>query len=363
MTVGGGRVATAWSGNRSRGGPVVLHMNASRPKAKVRPSFTTPVPVTPGTPSNQTPAMPRATHCGGITLANERQIDCYVLDDQRRVLSLRKLADLFDYEGNRVRQRGGLQWPRFVMQKAIWSRLEQRFTMASNLPFEFELPDGGVGLAFKAELLVELCEAWVDAAVNGELRAPHAPMVSAALKILRGVLQVGLTALIDEATGYQKQREPGSLQAQMLALVVQDGYTGWKKRFPDEFFKELYRLYEIPGDPLGPRPGCVAGKINFVIYERLCPRLMAFMNTANPPTKGRRRRKNHQHLTELGRAALRMQLIMVIRMMVMSRTRLVFEDWLAKLFPREHEQLTLGLELAIYEHLSGAEFSEPDTDE
>jgi hypothetical protein len=323
-------------------------------------------PSTPPTPTPVTAsAMPRARHRGVITLANDRKIECYVLDDHRRVLSLRQLAQLFGYKGNRARERDGLQWPRFLMQDAIWPRLEQRFTLAPNLPFEFILQPNGdvperVALAFQAELLLDLCDAWIDAALDGETRTTHEPMVDAARRMTRGFKRIGLTALIDEATGYQEQREPGDLQALLLRMITQEDPADWERSFDVDFFIELYRIYEIPGDPLAHRrPGCVAGKINFVVYERLSPNLLPYLETVNPSDgEGQRPQKHHQYLTRLGRMALRHHLRGVMRLMRRSQSRVEFDELLALVYPCEHEQLSLGIRLALFD-LAG---DDPDPD-
>lgn len=258
---------------------------------------------------------------------------------------------------DRLLRRAGLQWPRFITQNTIWPLLEQRLTPVSNLPFEFVLPDGDVvGLAFRAGLLLNICDAWIDAAVAGETREQQGPMVAAAIRISRGLSEVGLTALIDEATGFQEQREPGDLQALLLRLV-QAERTEWKRRFDAEFFIELYRLYNLPGDPRASRrPGCVAGMINFLVYDRMFPKLRPYIEARNPSDgKGQRRWKHHQYLSEIGRLALRKHLDIVMRLMKASRSKHQFEEFLAVVFPREHEQLTLGVELALYEHLMGDE--------
>jgi hypothetical protein len=50
-----------------------------------------------------------------------------------------------------------------------------------------------------------------------------------------------------------------------------------------------------------------------------------------------------------------------------SKNRQQFEDYITRFLPKQREQLTLGLELAIYEQVSGDELpddlDEPDSDE
>jgi hypothetical protein len=46
---------------------------------------------------------------------------------------------------------------------------------------------------------------------------------------------VGIIALVDEATGYQKVREKQALQLKLQAFIAED-MQEWAKLFPDEFW-------------------------------------------------------------------------------------------------------------------------------
>jgi len=59
--------------------------------------------------------------------------------------------------------------------------------------------------------------------------------------LIRGLARVGIIALVDEATGYQEVRARQELQ-RILEAYVQAELRPWIKTFPDEFFKEIYRL-------------------------------------------------------------------------------------------------------------------------
>ena len=53
--------------------------------------------------------------------------------------------------------------------------------------------------------------------------------------------RVGIIALIDEATGYQEIRDRQALQ-QILDKYLLKEYAAWAKRFPDEFYKQIFKL-------------------------------------------------------------------------------------------------------------------------
>ena len=58
---------------------------------------------------------------------------------------------------------------------------------------------------------------------------------------MRSFARVGIIALIDEATGYQHEREQDELQKLLKAYIAEE-LLPWQKRFPDVFYQELFRL-------------------------------------------------------------------------------------------------------------------------
>ena len=58
---------------------------------------------------------------------------------------------------------------------------------------------------------------------------------------LHWLSKVGIDAFIDEITGYQETREKDALQ-KLLNLYVEEIFHPWKRRFPESFYREIYRL-------------------------------------------------------------------------------------------------------------------------
>jgi hypothetical protein len=110
---------------------------------------------------------------------------------------------------------------------------------------------------------------------------------------------VGIIALIDEATGYQEVRDRDALR-QILEAYLRQELAAWVKRFPDEFYKEIYRLRNWPWPGMGKnRYSAVAGYTKDLIYERLAPGVLEEMEKRNPKDeKGYRKGKHHQLLSE-----------------------------------------------------------------
>jgi hypothetical protein len=59
--------------------------------------------------------------------------------------------------------------------------------------------------------------------------------------LVRAFARVGIIALVDEATGYQRVRARDELQ-KILAAYISPELLPWAKRFPDYFYEELHRV-------------------------------------------------------------------------------------------------------------------------
>ena len=72
------------------------------------------------------------------------------------------------------------------------------------------------------------------------------------------------------------------------------------KRFPDEFYKEIYRLRKWSWPGMGKnRYSAVAGYTKDLIYERLARGVLEEMEKRNPKDeKGNRKGKHHQLLSD-----------------------------------------------------------------
>ena len=114
--------------------------------------------------------------------------------------------------------------------------------------------------------------------------------------LMRALAHVGIIALVDEATGYQDQREKDELRSILKAYISED-LLPWTERFPREFFKQIYRLHGWEFNKKTTRHTPLVGKlINRWVYEQLPKGVLGELQTRNPvvPEKGYRRHKHHQ---------------------------------------------------------------------
>ena len=246
----------------------------------------------------------------------DRELECYVLEDGRRVLSGRGMQEAMG-----LGQSHGRLLKDFTSQKSVVPYISNELTMALGDPVRFIRPGRGGVLAtgFEAHLLPDLCDSILEARANGALTGKRQIAIATQCEIVvRALSRVGITALIDEVTGYQEVRDRQALQ-KILDKYITDELSKWTLTFPDEFYQQLFRLkgYEYP-TPTRRKPSYVGHWTNDIVYDRLAPGVKEELKKKNPrqPKTGLRKYKHHQYLTrDYGHPELRELLSNVIFMM------------------------------------------------
>jgi hypothetical protein len=281
---------------------------------------------------------PRATHRGPLHIGDVI-LHAFVLEDGRRVISGRGLTGAIGMKGRGqgVARIAGLLRKKTNQNNELALAIENPLIFDSGAP----LPTQG----YEAEVLVNLCEAVLDARDAGLLVSIEEQRYADACYILmRAFAGVGLISLIDEATGYQEVRDKLALQA-ILDRFLRKELAAWAKRFPDEFYQQIFRLrdWDWKGMKVN-RPQAVAHYTKDLIYERLAPGILTELEERNPSARGRRKAKHHQWLTEdVGHPALAQHLYAIIGLMRISRSWKEFYDFIQRAYPKKGETLLLEL--------------------
>jgi hypothetical protein len=275
----------------------------------------------------------------------ESEIHCYVLEDGRRVLSQ---ADFLEAIGRHrkanVRREGGEeQLPAILQGKAINPFISHDIIEKSR-PIRFRMPSGGHASGYTAELLPAVCEVYLKAKDARVLPANQQHVARKAEILIRGLAHVGIIALVDEATGYQSVREKEALQSVLDAFLRKE-LAAWAKRFPDEFYEQIFRLrnWQWRGRKTNP-PQVVASYTKDFVYSRLAPRIIEELERKNPSDSGKRKSKHHQWLTDdVGHPALAQHLHAVITLMRISTTWDQFKSFLDQAHPKRGDTMMLPL--------------------
>jgi hypothetical protein len=290
--------------------------------------------------------LPYATHEGAISIIGE--LPCAVLNTGQRVLTqsgfMRALGRARQAKGRQY-YKGDVNLPAFLTAQNLKPFISKALEVTSS-QIEFVTKTGQRAFGYADELLPEVCDVFIKADRAGVLRHNQKHIADQAHIIMKGLAHLGISGLIDEATGYQEVRDRNALQA-MLDKYLRRELAAWAKRFPDEFYKEMFRLRGWPWPSLsGRRPSIVGKYTNDLVYERLAPGILEELESRNPKDeRGNRRGKHHQFLTEdVGHPALAQHLHAAIGFMRASNNWDQFYRLMNRAFPKKGGTIELALE-------------------
>lgn len=267
--------------------------------------------------------IPKATH-DGIIKIGELEIECAVLEDGKRVISERAMTRAFGGKRGgshwkRARE-GGANLPVYLSAKNYLPFISSDLEAALSSPVNYKTLHGSVANGLDATLLPKVCNVFLKARDEDELHPRQIPLSMQADIIMRGLAEVGIIALIDEATGYQRERAVDAL-AKILEKFIAKELQPWVRTFPDDFYQELYRLrgLDFPKDTVK-KPSYFGHITNDIIYKRLAPGVLDELKKATPKgNTGRHKQQLHRRLTsDIGHPKLMAHLDSVITVMKLT---------------------------------------------
>ena len=270
------------------------------------------------------------------------EIPCYVLEDETRVLSQRGFLGAIgrsERQPSRI-STGADKLPVFLSSAALKPFISKDLAASTN-PIEFQPPDGGrSAYGFRATLLPEVCVVYLKARDAGVLRASQLHIAERADLLIRGLATVGIIALVDEATGYQRIREKRAL-ATILERFIAKELQPWTKTFPLEFYTEICRLKGWPSVNAIRRPSVIGKYTNDIVYARVAPGVLDELRRFNPSLPGGGRKwRHHQWFTpDPGYIKLNQHLAAVIALMNAANNWEQFQRFLKRAFPKLRDQL------------------------
>lgn len=232
------------------------------------------------------PALPRATHHG---VWEKYGIDCYVLDDGRRVMS----------------QRGVL---RCITGGTTASDLDRYVTRAVGenglIPGVEALSKNGTRMIVReAKDVAAVAQLFVDAAIDGRLREDQRHLAKGASALLGGLAGIALDALVDEITGYQYERPADALRSEIDRILTPVA-CDWDEMWPRELIVTMARLYGMPWDGAGRYPFWTQSVMHQVHLAVFGDAGVSELHRISPnPRESTVRR--HQHFTDEMRTAFR----------------------------------------------------------
>ena len=247
------------------------------------------------------------------------EIPCYVLEDETRVLTQGAFLRALDRSRTPKAGTGSLAkrdaLPFFLSAGNLTGYVSDDLRdLMKPIVFRSELGQRAVG--FKAESLPQVCDVYLRARSDGTLLPAQEHIAYRAEILVRGLATVGIIALVDEVTGYQRVRDEQAL-GKILDKFIAEHLQPWTKTFPYEFYEGIFRLKGWDGPTGEARPQVIGHYTNDIVYKRLAPGVLQELRRLNPtsPT-GSRRSKHHQWFTpDLGNPKLKEHLAAVIALM------------------------------------------------
>lgn len=198
---------------------------------------------------------------------------------------------------------------------------------------------------YDSSILVAVCGVWLKARAAGALQKQQLAKAQQAENLTLALADLGILALIDEATGYQDDRAKDALAKIFTAFLAQDRQK-WALTFPLDFYREIYRLRGWKFEPWNTkRPSVVANWTDDFVYDRLAPGLTEELRVKNPVAEtGRRSHKHHQWFnTEKGHPKLKEHISGVIALLRASEDWPSFRRAMDRAFPKFGETIQLPL--------------------
>lgn len=267
------------------------------------------------------PTTPKATH-SGILVIGETELACDVLEDGRRILRQKTFvkamgkANLGKYDHEKGKQ---LNLPVFLTANNLTPYLKDDFCKRGEV-IEYKGVNGQRLKGYDATILPEVCKIYSQADDDKILQPSQVKIARVCRIMLYGLASVGIIALVDDATGYVEQRNRDELQ-KILENYISEELRKWTKRFPNEFFKQAYKIHGWDYSSFQKNhPQCLGNFINKYVYEQLPPGVIEELKSKNPQNEnGRRKYRLHQFLTEdIGDDNLKKQITQVVTLMKVS---------------------------------------------
>jgi hypothetical protein len=296
-------------------------------------------------------AFPRAVASGLLQLG-PITLPCAVLDDGTRVLT--QVAFLHALASGRSRTpRPGARltaaWVPTFLGAGNLTPYVGDSVLRYSTPVRFRTESGTLERGYDAMLLPAVCLVYLNARGDNVL-SPGQLRIAQRASVLHGALsEDGIAGMVDGSTGLREQQIRKELTATLTKHIAPE-LVDWTKRFPDEFFTQIYRLERLPSRPgMIKRAPAVARWIYAYIFDQLPAEVLDLLREAEPASPDRRQRSFGHHVLEevdTGNPQLDNQIGLVIVLMRISKTKDEFERLFTSAFDAHHSRLApLEIEL------------------
>lgn len=246
--------------------------------------------------------IPRAEYSGELKLGSIL-IPCHVLSDGTRVVTetgFRMALGLYSpskVHGKTEDNNVHAKYPTILGHLSIKPFIYKYLPSTLPDPIKFRTKEGVLARGVRAEIIPLICRVWFEAYENNSLSERLSQVGIIAKSILLALSQVGIVALVDEATGFQRVRSLTALE-RLCEKFISEDLRPWIRAFPKRFFTELARVRGLELN--GKRPPQYFGHIvNNLTYKRLAPGILQELKKkAERYQCGKLKNPMHRFLTE-----------------------------------------------------------------
>ncbi len=276
-----------------------------------------------------------------VTIGNA-EIECYVLENETRVFSQRGLLRALGMsQGHGAPIFGGL-----VRKSKDKVPELSVLSVRLNSPIEFQPYRGGrTAFGYEATILADICEAVLTARKANLMKSKFQIRIAEKCEtLMRGFARVGIIALVDKATGYDKMVTRRYYE-EILRRYISPELQDYPRTFPDDFYAEIFRLRNWNATNIRKRPGFVASITVDIVYERLAPKVLdELRRLTERDSKGRLKTRLYRHLSpDYGHPKLVEHFVALNALMRASPNWRIFYSLLNRSLPRYNHTLPLLL--------------------
>ena len=288
-------------------------------------------------------ALPKAI-CGAedkMIVIGNMEIQCFVLDDETRVLTLRSLQS-----GIGMSEGGGKGGARKI--PALMQRLAEKgmdimdLDVRANNPINFITPSGKIADGYDAKILPDICAVLIESDRKGVLDKRYEHIAERAAKLQHGFATMGIIWLVDKVTGYEDFKKATDF-GKIIEAFVEKEMRPYVSKFPPEYYQEICRLRGIAYDPNSvKRPAYFGHLTNNITYRRLAPGVWKELKEKSKKAESITKPHLHRFLTaDIGDPRLKDVISKSIAVMQLSDNWFDFLEKLDRVLPPMHQQLQL----------------------
>lgn len=275
----------------------------------------------------------QATHKGNFQEDFGIDIECYVLDDDKKTAVISQIGMGLALG---LAPRGNA-FPRFLeskgMQKTVSAQLAEKLAK----PVKFQWSGSGahgqsnaVVHGYDVTLLIDVCKAIIQADDLGFLQFQQKNVAKQAHIIMGASAKSGIENLVYKLAGYDSTKEQA---VAAFKLYVREEARDYEKEFPPQLYQQWYRLYQLQ-QPERNKPWKFKHLTLDQVYKPLAKSNGKILQLAQSQrSNGTERNKRlHQFLSDIGVKALRQHLGELIGIAKLSKDRAEYEKNVEKIF-------------------------------